>query len=225
MLRMCAAAFVILVMMFGRVSADPAKAKLAYERGITAYNLQRFDDALAMFQRAYEEKQDAALLFNIGQCQRQLGQYDAAARSYRAYLNQSADAPNREDVARLLEQVDRAARESRDRPRSTSRSASATASPPESTQTTVVAEHPRRPWYKSPAGMALTSLGIAGGVTGAALLGVAASDASSARDAMTLPDQRRFNHDAGAFSTAGIVTIASGAAFIVVGGVLLAVRR
>jgi len=74
---------------------------------MTAYNLQRWDDALVMFQRAYEELHEPAFLFNIAQCQRQLGQYAAANRSYRAYLAALPDAANRDQARNLAEKMAR----------------------------------------------------------------------------------------------------------------------
>jgi tetratricopeptide (TPR) repeat protein len=93
--------------------ADDPAAKRHYEAGVKAYNLQRFDVALKEFQTAYEEREDAAFLFNIAQAQRQLGQYDAAARSYRAYLHQQTDARNRDEVEKLITEMDQAMREKR----------------------------------------------------------------------------------------------------------------
>jgi tetratricopeptide (TPR) repeat protein len=95
--------------------ADTAKARDLYIRGTRAYNLQKFEQALALFQQAYEQKDDPAILFNIAQCQRQLGQYEAAAKSYRAYLAQDPKTHNREDVEARIADMDRAAHEQRAR--------------------------------------------------------------------------------------------------------------
>jgi tetratricopeptide (TPR) repeat protein len=93
--------------------ADVAKARLHYERGTQAFNLQDFKTALDEFKQAYVEQPDPVFLFNIAQAQRQLGAYDAAAKSYRLYLANRPDAPNHDQVARLIEQMDEAAREAR----------------------------------------------------------------------------------------------------------------
>jgi hypothetical protein len=101
---------VILLTVVPAARADVATARKAYEKGMTSYNLQHFADALGMFQRAYEEKSDPAFLFNIGQCQRQVGEYDAAAKSYRAYLNTSpVPPPNAVQVRELIAEMDAAA--------------------------------------------------------------------------------------------------------------------
>ncbi len=91
--------------------ADSAAARKHYDRGTKAFNLQDFQSALHEFQAAYNEQPDAAFLFNIAQAQRQLGQYDVAAKSYRLFLANQPNAPNREQVTRLIEEMDKAAAE------------------------------------------------------------------------------------------------------------------
>ena len=82
---------------------DARKAKLAFQQGLTAYNLSHFDEALSEFEKAYRLKADSAFLFNIAQCHRQLNQPQDAIRSYRAFLRESAaDSSRREEVQRLI---------------------------------------------------------------------------------------------------------------------------
>src|SRR5262245_31495570 len=75
-------------------------ARIKYDRAITEYNLQNWEAALRDFQDVYREHADPAILFNIAQCQRQLGAYEAAAKSYRLYLAQTPNPPNGEQVRR-----------------------------------------------------------------------------------------------------------------------------
>lgn len=107
------AILIVILITSGMAAADPEKAKLAYDKAIVAYHLQRWDDALAMFQRAYEEKQDPAFLYNIGQCQRQLGRYEAAIKSYRTYLVQSPDSELRAQVTARIQDMENALRDER----------------------------------------------------------------------------------------------------------------
>jgi tetratricopeptide repeat protein len=96
---------------------DPASKEMraAFEEATTNYNLGHFEEALAAFERGYRVKNDPAFLFNIGQCQRQLGRPKDAARSYRAYLRESPSVPAEQstEVQRLIglmdEEVARAA--------------------------------------------------------------------------------------------------------------------
>jgi tetratricopeptide (TPR) repeat protein len=114
-------------------SADDAEAKRHYERGMKSYNLQEFDVALREFKGAYVEHPDAAFLYNIAQCQRQLGQYEAAAKSYRAFLQQNPNVANADEVRHLAEQMDAAASQQR-----TVQNAPPTSIAPPSTQPSAV---------------------------------------------------------------------------------------
>jgi tetratricopeptide (TPR) repeat protein len=106
-----------LVMATARVAvADVAEAKVFSDRGSSAYNLKHFTEALVMFQRAYRENQNPAYLFNIAECERQLGSFEMAAKSYRAYAEQSPEAPNRDEATSLAAQMDDAAVTAQTRP-------------------------------------------------------------------------------------------------------------
>jgi hypothetical protein len=90
------------------VDEDARKAKVAFQQGLTDYNLNHFDEALTEFEKAYRLKADPAFLFNIAQCHRQLNQPEDAIRSYRAYLRESAaDAPGRSEVQRLIGEMEK----------------------------------------------------------------------------------------------------------------------
>jgi tetratricopeptide (TPR) repeat protein len=88
-----AAAIVALLSATATVRADVTKAKQLYSEGRTQYNLADYAKALDLFKRAYQEQPDPAFLFNIAQCERSLGRYDDAEKSYRAYLRESPDLP------------------------------------------------------------------------------------------------------------------------------------
>ncbi|HZS39880.1 MAG TPA: tetratricopeptide repeat protein [Polyangia bacterium] len=229
---------------------NPARAKVAYKEGLLQYNLGEYEKALDKFKTAYLELPDPAFLFNIAQCQRQLGQYAAASKSYRAFLRETPNPPPRmrEDVTRLIAEMDEAVRDSRahapptgtqpphDEGTNTTTTTTTTAPPPPDTTTTtttappppttvVVAAPPPppRPWYKNVAGISLTGGGVVVAVIGAGLLGKAGADDSSARNALTLPDQNNFHSSAQTFQSAGIALLVVGSAAAVTGAVLLAV--
>lgn len=95
------------VVTFGRVARadDPPavrEAKRHFERGEKLYALTRFGEALDEYQKAFDAKPIPAFLFNIGQCYRNLGDYEAAIFSYRKYLKLAPDASNREQVEQLI---------------------------------------------------------------------------------------------------------------------------
>ena len=83
---------------------DPAMraAKRHYERGQKLFALQKFDDALEQYQKAYDAKPIPDFLFNIGQCHRNLGDYEAAIFSFKRYLKLDPETANREKVEQLI---------------------------------------------------------------------------------------------------------------------------
>ena len=87
---------------------DPAEraAKRHYERGQKLFNLQRFEEALEQYEKAFDAKPIPDFLFNIGQCQRNLGDYEAAIFSFKRFLKLDPDAPNRDKVERLIEELE-----------------------------------------------------------------------------------------------------------------------
>lgn len=95
--------------------AAATEAQRAYQRGLKHYNLSQWQPALEAFQAAYLAKPDPALLFNIGQCQRQLADYRNAANSFRAFLREQPNiaALQRTQVEGLLLQMEQALQEAR----------------------------------------------------------------------------------------------------------------
>jgi tetratricopeptide (TPR) repeat protein len=87
---------------------DPATraARRHYERGEKLFALGRFDEALEEYQTAFDAKPLPGFLYNIGQCYRNLADYDQAIFSFKKYLNLEPDAPNREAVERLIEELE-----------------------------------------------------------------------------------------------------------------------
>lgn len=77
------------------VRADDAETLRAQARDATAeYNMGHFKEALARFQTIYKASGKNALLFNIAQCQRQMGNLKDAAFSYRRFIELEPDNPN-----------------------------------------------------------------------------------------------------------------------------------
>ena len=58
------------------------------------FALGKFDDALDEYQKAFDAKPMPDFLFNIGQCYRNLGDYQQAIFSFKKYLKLEPDAPN-----------------------------------------------------------------------------------------------------------------------------------
>jgi tetratricopeptide (TPR) repeat protein len=213
-----------LVLLCGSARADAPEARKHYDRGMRAYNLQDFKGALSEFQRAYVELPDAAFLFNIGQAQRQLGQYEAASKSYHLYLASAPDAPNRDQVAKLIEQMDRAAVEARAKaPPTVSPTPAPQVEPlrPAERASAPVAE---RKWYASPLGWGLIGGGVAVVAVSGGLLGVATSERDKALSASTQANFDTHHNRSITFQQAGWPLLGVGGACVVAGGVVLALR-
>jgi tetratricopeptide (TPR) repeat protein len=87
---------------------DPAlrDAKRHFERGEKLYALTRFSEAIDEYQQAFDARPLPDFLFNIGQCYRNLGDYDSAIFSYRKYLKLAQDPPNRAQVEQLIRDLE-----------------------------------------------------------------------------------------------------------------------
>jgi tetratricopeptide (TPR) repeat protein len=73
-----------------------------YERATRAYDIQKYQEAVEEYQKAYEIAGDPAMLYNVAQAYRLNGQLTEALHSYRRYLQRSPNARNREDVERKI---------------------------------------------------------------------------------------------------------------------------
>ena len=100
--------FVLLAFARAAQAEDPSEraAKRHYDRGQKLFALQKFDQALDQFQKAFDAKPIPAFLFNIGQCHRNLGDLDAAIFSFKRYLKLEPEADNREQVEELIDELE-----------------------------------------------------------------------------------------------------------------------
>jgi tetratricopeptide (TPR) repeat protein len=101
--------FVCVTALAGLARADdPAMrtAKRHYDRGEKLFALGKFDEALDEYQKAFDAKPLPGFLFNIGQCYRNLGDYDQAIFSFKKYLKLDPDAPNKDKVHKLIDELE-----------------------------------------------------------------------------------------------------------------------
>ena len=84
----------------------PGPRKRHYDRGEKLFALGKFDDALDEFQKAFDAKPIPDFLFNIGQCHRNLGDYEQAIFSFKKFLKLEPEAPNREQVQELIDELE-----------------------------------------------------------------------------------------------------------------------
>ncbi len=86
-----------------------AQARASFYRGQKAYNLGRFADALEAYTEAYRLDPRPAMLFNLGQCHRLLGNSERALFFYNRYLSQFPGvAPNDATVRGLIAEMEHA---------------------------------------------------------------------------------------------------------------------
>jgi tetratricopeptide (TPR) repeat protein len=92
-------------------AADPPQdakqaAKALFMSGQRHYNLNEFPQAQSDFKEAYRLLPDPVFLYNLGQCERQLGHYEEAIRFYRSFLREQPKALNRQDVLHKIEEME-----------------------------------------------------------------------------------------------------------------------
>jgi hypothetical protein len=83
----------------------PGRARFAMAE--TKFNLGRFAEAAADYQAAYEAEPLPAFLFNIGQCYRNVGNYERAQFYFRRYVELAPRSPNRPDAEHLIAEMER----------------------------------------------------------------------------------------------------------------------
>ncbi len=101
---------------------DEVQAKARYAEAQGLYDTGQFEEALQGYSDAYELKPLPGFLFNIGQCHRQLGNWERARFFYKRYLDLSPKRPKnaaqvqsllKQAEARLVEQDEKRRREER----------------------------------------------------------------------------------------------------------------
>ena len=99
-LRTCSALLLSLALSgaAARAAEEPGSARDHFKKGQTHYTLGEFNEAVAEFREAYRLENKPAILFNIAQAMRQVGQYKQAYFYYSQYLHQRPEASNRPEV-------------------------------------------------------------------------------------------------------------------------------
>jgi hypothetical protein len=80
-------------------------ARDAYQEGTRQFEFGDIKAALASFKRAYLNYEDPAFLFNIAQCQRQLGDQSEALRTYTFFLAKVPNARSRPQVEKIVSEL------------------------------------------------------------------------------------------------------------------------
>jgi tetratricopeptide (TPR) repeat protein len=87
--------------------ASDEEARARFQSGRFAYNSGRFEEALRDFQRAYELSNRPLILYNVGLAYERLDMLPEAIESFRGFLVQMPDAPNRGEVESRIEVLQR----------------------------------------------------------------------------------------------------------------------
>jgi tetratricopeptide (TPR) repeat protein len=141
---------IVLLPMPARADDDVASARDHYQRGKRAYDIGHFEEAAREYERAYQLKDDPALLYNLGQAHRLANHHSQALIAYKAYLRNVPNTPYRSEVesriAELQALVDAQAQQQQQKPLTLKDGTSATA--PTATATEIHTSKPDRPLYK-----------------------------------------------------------------------------
>ena len=132
--------------------ADVDAARAAAERGRREYNLGHWQQSIDGFEKAYQLSGDAALLFNLGQAQRQLGHTSEALRLYRTYLRERPGAANRDVAEKQIKELEaQEGRETRKPPAAPKPASVPPVPPPNAPPASAVHPAPLKPPAPTPA--------------------------------------------------------------------------
>jgi tetratricopeptide (TPR) repeat protein len=202
--------------------ADVATAKKAYDKGAVQFKLQHYDEALAMFQRAYVEHPDPVFLFNVAQCQRLLGQNKAAIRSYRLYLSEAKDSIDDQTRQQVLVHIDQAERAEMVRS-DPAAAAPAVAGPQAGAPVLAVPAQDRPAWHRSALGWALVGGGAATLAVGGGFFAHGNELDHDIPVASSLAQAQQLGEDRDHYRAAGVALLAVGGAALVGGAVVFAI--
>ena len=105
--------FAITALLAVAIGTAPAHADVTvraaqryFEQGEQLFKLGRFSAALREYQNAFDAEPLPELLYNIGQCYRNLGDYEHAILNFKTYLNLLPNAPDKPQVEALIENLE-----------------------------------------------------------------------------------------------------------------------
>jgi hypothetical protein len=102
---LCCAALLLGGAFVSTAEASPEEAAELYRKAETSYKLQKYEEALEDFQRSYELSKEPAILFNIGQCYRQLEQLEDARKSFQFFVRDAPEHPKRSSAEKLIKEI------------------------------------------------------------------------------------------------------------------------
>lgn len=200
----------------------------AYQRGTKNFNDGAFEEALTNFQVAASLYASPDFQYNIARCYEELGKHEDAIRGYETYLKAKPDAEDRVGVENRIKLLRKLVDEERKR-----KQEEAKRGPTVIYQNSGKDRTARRAELARPlivAGAAVAGIGIALGAGGGIAFGIAAGKRGDSLNEIqsggnpenrTFSDASKLAEDGQRFETLQIVSAASGAGLVVVGGVLV----
>lgn len=85
--------------------AEASPAQIFFSQAEQAFAERQFEKALKLYLSSYEASQLPELLFNVGQCYRNLSRPQDALFYYQRYLSLKPDAANRDAVLALIDEM------------------------------------------------------------------------------------------------------------------------
>jgi tetratricopeptide (TPR) repeat protein len=200
-----------------------------YERATRAYDVQKYQEAVAEYQKAYEIGGDPAMLYNVAQAYRLGDQLTEALHTYRRYLQRSPTARNREDVERKiadLEQTIEARRKAAEAAAQAKQAAEASQPPPTTAPPVAPAPTPTIPADSGVNGLRVGGIAVLS-VGAAALVTTGVACYLGWKKGDDLSKAEKFDPDVQSsgktWNTVAIASAIGGGALAVVGTVLIVV--
>lgn len=85
---------------------EQKEADRHFKSGVALFNEQKFGEALAEFQRAYEIAPATIVLYNMAGCHRELSHYSQAVKLYKQFLDEGADKQPADRLAAARNELD-----------------------------------------------------------------------------------------------------------------------
>jgi tetratricopeptide (TPR) repeat protein len=83
------------------------QARQHYEKGKQAFDLGKWDDAIAEFEEAYRLRSDPTFLFNMAQAYRRKGDLQRARDLYKNYLIENPESPKRSEIEKRIRTLEK----------------------------------------------------------------------------------------------------------------------
>lgn len=204
----------------GQEDEATVRAKELFKKAEVHFSLGEFEKALRLYKEAYKTKPLPELLFNIGQCHRNMDQCERALFFFRQFLVRFPDAPNRKDVEQLIRICEAEEKSKQSQTQPEAKPASQPAPPEKVGEEPPPAKGKRAKlhpvWFWSGAGLAAALLAT-GTVTGV----LALRQSSEYKEPTTSIDRRRELKDSGeTLRTVSTATVVAGAVAAAGTGVL-----